>query len=462
MNEQIKYDVIKNLVDHPESANKERAALTLGCSRRHINRMIKGYQNEGKSFFIHGNRGRKPSTTISDELRRTIINLYQTKYYDSNFTHFTELLDKYEDIHISTGSVASILEAEYILSPKIRKAKKKRITKELKAKKDNATSNREKDEIQKNLVAIENAHSRRPRCAYFGELQQMDASSIEWIPGQVWHLHLAIDDARGVITGAWFDTQETLNGYYHVLHQILVNHGIPYKIFTDKRTVFTYKNKKSPSDEEDTYTQFAYACKQLGIELESSSIAQRKARVERLNQTVQSRLPTELRVHGITNIDSANEFLKTYIQEFNDQFGLPQHGIKSVFEAQPSEEKINTILAVLCERTIDCGHSVKFNKRYYKLLDSEGKQVHFSNGTKVMVIKAYDQNLYCCVNDKDIYSLEEIPEHEKKSKNLDLDYKRPKERKKYIPPMTHPWRKTSFQKFVQAQPHRIEEAIANY
>lgn len=343
MNEQIKYDVIKNLVDHPESANKERAALTLGCTKRHINRMIKGYQNEGKSFFIHGNRGRKPSTTISDELRSTIINFYQTKYYDSNFTHFTELLSKYEDIHVSTSTVASILEAEYILSPKIRRAKKKRITKELKAKKDTATSNHEKDEIQKNIVAIENAHSRRPRCAYFGELQQMDASSFEWIPGQVWHLHLSIDDARGIITGAWFDTQETLNGYYHVLHQILVNHGIPYKIFTDKRTVFTYKSKKSPSDEEDTYTQFAYACKQLGIELESSSVAQRKARVERLNQTVQSRLPTELRVHGITNIDSANEFLKTYIQEFNDQFGLPQHGIKSVFEAQPSQEKINTI-----------------------------------------------------------------------------------------------------------------------
>lgn len=167
-------------------------------------------------------------------------------------------------------------------------------------------------------------------------------------------------------------------------------------------------------------------------------------------------------MHGITNIDSANEFLKTYIQEFNDQFGLPQHGIKSVFEAQPSQEKINTILAVLCERTIDCGHSVKFNKHYYRLLDSEGKQIHFNNGTKVMVIKAYDQNLYCCVNDKDIYCLEEIPEHEKKSKDLDIDYKKPKERKKYIPPMNHPWRKASFQKFVQAQPHRIEEAIAQY
>ncbi|MFR3402063.1 MAG: hypothetical protein ACLTUL_07320 [Blautia faecis] len=89
----------------------------------------------------------------------------------------------------------------------------------------------------------------------------MDATPYEWIPAQIWHLHLAIDDATGRITGGWFDTQETLNGYYHVFHQILTTYGIPYKFFTDRRTVFTYKKKNSPSIDEDTYTQFAYACK---------------------------------------------------------------------------------------------------------------------------------------------------------------------------------------------------------
>ncbi|MFQ9590062.1 MAG: hypothetical protein ACLRZ5_00875 [Ruminococcus sp.] len=71
----------------------------------------------------------------------------------------------------------------------------------------------------------------------------MDATPYEWIPAQIWHLHLAIDDATGRITGGWFDTQETLNGYYHVFHQILTTYGIPYKFFTDRRTVFTYKEK---------------------------------------------------------------------------------------------------------------------------------------------------------------------------------------------------------------------------
>ena len=291
MDEQLKYEIIKDLVNHPDTGNKDRAALRLGCTRRHINRMIAGYKKEGKGFFVHGNKGRKPATTISDDIRQQIIDLYRAKYYEANFVHFTELLERYEGVHVSASSVMNILGKEYILSPKVTKAKHKRVKRELKALKKAAKTQKEQDKIQTNLVAVEDAHSRRPRCAYFGELEQMDATPYEWVNGQTWHLHLAIDDALGRITGGWFDTQETLNGYYHVFSQILTDYGIPYKFFTDRRTVFTYKKKNVLSDDKDTYTQFAYACRQLGVELESSSVPQAKGRVERLNQTLQSRLP---------------------------------------------------------------------------------------------------------------------------------------------------------------------------
>lgn len=451
MDEQKKYEVIKKLAD--EGGNKDRAALTLGITRRQVNRLLKAYSEQGKAAFVHGNRGRKPATTIPDDTRAKIIDCYQRKYYDANFTHYTELLESHENISVSVGTVASILESEYILSPKVTKAKKKRITEELRKKQDAAKTKKEKDEIQRNIVAVEDAHTRRPRCAYFGELEQMDATPYEWVPGQIWHLHLAIDDATGRIVGGWFDTQETLNGYYHVFSQILTTYGIPYKFFTDRRTVFTYKKKNSPSLDEDTYTQFAYACKQLGVELESSSVPQAKGRVERLNQTLQSRLPVELRLAGITTIDAANEFLNSYIKEFNGKFALPLDGIKSVFEKQPSAEKINLILAVLDERTVDSGHCIQFENQYYRMMDAHGMQTHYQKGTKVMVIKAFDGNLFCCVNDKDIYALEAIPKHVAKSKDLDADYEDTKPKEKYIPPMNHPWRRNAFGKFAKSQEH---------
>ena len=459
MNEQKKYEVIKSLADHPDTGNKDRAALILGCTKRHINRMLQGYSRNGKDFFIHGNRGKKPATTISIEIRQKVVDLYRTKYFEANFEHYTELLKKNEGISISASSVMGVLESEYILSPKATKAKRRRIKQKLKDQKKAAKTKKELSSIQANLVSVDNAHSRRPRCAYFGELQQMDATPYEWVHGQVWHLHLAIDDASGIVTGAWFDIQETLNGYYHVFEQILNDYGIPYKFLTDKRSVFTYKKKDVLSDDKDTYTQFAYACKQLGIELESSSIPQAKGRIERLNQTLQSRLPIELRLAGVTDINKANEFLHSYIKEFNEKFALPLYGIKSVFEMQPSKEKINLTLAVLTERTVDAGHAIQFEKKFYKMIDHKGVQIHYRKGTKVMLIKAFDRSMFVCVNDKDIYAPDEIPTHEHKSKNLDADYKPPKPKKTYIPAMNHPWRRSAFNKFARSQPHRIKEDL---
>lgn len=455
MDEQRKYEVIKKLVD--EEGNKNRAALTLGISNRHVNRLIKAYKEKGKAAFIHGNRGRKPATSTPDNIRQDVLDLYRTKYYDTNFKHFTELLDRHEGIKLSVSCVTTILESENILSPRVTKQKKKRIKRQLEEERKAAKTNKEIEKIQENLVAVEDAHSRRPRCAYFGEMEQMDASPYEWFGGFKSTLHLAVDDATGRITGAWFDMQETLSGYYHIYHQILSRYGIPYSFFTDRRTVFVYKKKKAPDIGEDTCTQFAYACKQLGTKIEYSSVPQAKGRVERMFQTLQSRLPVELRLAGITDIEAANEFLDSYINEFNAKFALSIDGIKSVFEKQPDEEKINLILAVLTQRKVDSGHCIQFQKKHYRMLDSRSRQIHYRKGTKVMVIQAYDGGLYCCVNDKDIYALDEIPVRAEKSKEFDADTAPDKPKKQYIPAMNHPWRSKNFWKFVKMQEHHWDD-----
>lgn len=454
MDEQIKYETIKELADHPHG-NKKRAALKLGCTVRHINRLIQRYRIQGKSCFSHGNKGRKPASTIPDSLRAQVRDLYQKKYYDANFTHFTELLASKENISLSVSTVASILEEHFILSPLATKAKKRRIRKILRQRQTKATGVKETVQIQSQLVALEDAHPRRPRAKYAGELIQMDASSFVWFGKEKTTLHVAVDDATGMIVGAWFDKEETLNGYYHVFSQILHSYGIPYKFLTDRRTVFTFKKKNSPSLEEDTFTQFAYACHQLGVDLETTSVPQAKGRVERLNATLQTRLPIELRLEGVSSISEANEFLNSHIKEFNAKIALPFNHNKSVFAPQPSDEKINLILSILTERTVDNGHAIRFMRKYYQMRDAENLPVFPRPGTKVMVIQAFDGNLYCNVNDQDIYALMEIPPSESISQAFDFAEKAPdKPKKKYIPPMNHPWRKFAFRKFADSQPHR--------
>ena len=89
MDEQKKYEVIKSLADHPNPPNKQRAALTLGCTVRHINRMLKGYKEHGKAYFIHGNRGRKPANTIPNETRNLVVDLYLCNTMDANFVRIS-------------------------------------------------------------------------------------------------------------------------------------------------------------------------------------------------------------------------------------------------------------------------------------------------------------------------------------------------------------------------------------
>lgn len=178
MDEQKKYEVIKKLVE--TKGNKDRAAMTLGITRRQVDRLINAYKEKGKAAFVHGNRGRKPAITTPDEVRKNVVDLYRTKYYEANFVHFTELLARNEGITLSVSAVTNFLEADNILSPQVTKAKKKRIMKELEQKKAAARTKKEAEKIQANIVAVEDAHSRRPRCAYFGELEQMDASPYEW------------------------------------------------------------------------------------------------------------------------------------------------------------------------------------------------------------------------------------------------------------------------------------------
>ena len=81
---------------------------------------------------------------------------------------------------------------------------------------------------------------------------------------------------------------------------------------------------------EDTFTQFSYACYQLDIDMKTTSVAQSKRRVERLNQTLQLRLPIGFRHANITNIEDANEFLKSCLKKFNKQFILHLDSSKSV------------------------------------------------------------------------------------------------------------------------------------
>ena len=236
------------------------------------------YQIIKKLVETNGNKGRKPAHAISEDTKRMIIDLYQTKYHGANFTHYSELLATNEEISIAPSTVNTILMAKQILSPKACRVTKKRVKKELlEQQKTPCLSKDSNADIEKRIIAIEDAHPRRPRCAYFGEMIQMDASLHLWFGDSKSQLHIAIDDSTGAIVGGYFDEQETLKGYYNIFHQILVGYGIPYMFFTDRRTVFEYKQKRLQPQRRIPSHNLAMRVNSWVLKLEPVAFRKRKA-----------------------------------------------------------------------------------------------------------------------------------------------------------------------------------------
>ena len=156
-------------------------------------------------------------------------------------------------------------------------------------------------------------------------------------------------------------------------------------------------------------------------------------------------------------IEEANAFLPAFLDKYNSKFALCIDNTKSVFEKQPSEQKINLTLSVLSRRIVDTGHSICFKKRHYRTVNSVGTPIYFGKGTKAMVIEAFDKKLYATVEDS-IFALEEIPETQTYSENFDEIL--PTEPKKiYIPRMIHPWKRESFEKFMQKQIEKFKKEL---
>ena len=80
MNEQLKYEIIKEHVEH--GGNKKKIALKLSITIRQVDRLIAKYKEKGKSTFVHGNRSRKPINTLDKSISEDIILLYKNKYQD--------------------------------------------------------------------------------------------------------------------------------------------------------------------------------------------------------------------------------------------------------------------------------------------------------------------------------------------------------------------------------------------
>lgn len=384
------------------------AAAKLGITKQYVNRLKKEYTADGITAFEHGNKGKEKPWKTSKIIQEKIILLYKSTYAGFNFTHFHEKLIEDEKIIISYSSMYELLTKAGFTSPK-----------------------------KQHLRRKENLHPSRPRKEHFGEMLQIDASIHNWfgpdLPKAT--LHGAIDDSTGIIMGLYFDYEETLNGYYEMMWQILNKYGIPEALYGDNRTIFEFRklSEKNQTIDRDVHINFKRVCMQLGIELITTSVSQAKGRVERLWGTLQSRLISELRLRNINNIDDANKYLPEFMRYINKKFALKPDYENSVFVPAPSPREIDFYLSTEFERIVDNGSSFGFNKTKMQFVDENGEIALIPPKTRIKFYQTRSKKLIGVFEGK-MWNLVEV---EKKIKTETIKKGRPI----WKPGPNHPWKK---------------------
>jgi transposase len=356
--------------------DRKRASELLSFSERQISRLKKGLITQGETFLIHKNTNRKPSHAVSSEVKEKILKTYFLPQYESvNFLHFKEVLAENHDIRISYTALSSILKSAGNKSPKSKKPKRRR--------------------------------SRRKRRSCPGELIQIDATPFDWFrDGRMLALHGGIDDATGDVVGLYLCENECLNGYYETMRQCILTHGVPQSAYSDKHTIFRSPKTGRLTVEEViagkvvNLTQFGRAMHELGIDMIFAKTPWAKGRIERLWDTLQSRLPVEFARRGIKTIAEANQYLREeYIQRHNRKFAVKPEG-KSIFVPLRTDVDVDTILCIKKKRKTDASSCFSFKGRLFRI-DTQGyplvparKEIQVLLGPRIGMKVRYKDQVY--------------------------------------------------------------------
>ena len=294
-NEEIRRSRALEEVERGTITLKE-ASVVLEVSYRQAKRLRRRYVTEGIGGLAHGNRGRGAPNALCATLKAQILSLDEGKYKNFNDTHFAEMLLSQEDIVISRETVRK-LRRESGKGPK----RKRRPPKH---------------------------RSRRPPKERMGAMVQWDGSPHSWfgLNHPPCCLLTAVDDATGRLLGALFAPTECGEGYLGLLNIIIRDYGVPLSIYHDRHTIFVRSDTHWSIEEElqgfQHPTNVGRVLEELGIASIPANSPQAKGRVERGFGTLQDRLVAELGFEGITDMDTANQWLKdSFIPRYNERFG---------------------------------------------------------------------------------------------------------------------------------------------
>ena len=234
----------------------------------------------------------------------------------------------------------------------------------------------------------------RERKPCFGAMMQLDGSHHDWFEGRRGKcvLMVMVDDATNRLWAQFFE-EETTHASYDMLEGWCRKYGLPQSLYVDRDSIYRCEGLGSIAEQmagQAPQTQFGRAMKQLGVELILANSPQAKGRVERMNGVLQDRLVKAMRLAGIKDMTTANEFLvKTYLPEHNRKFRYEPASAVDAHQAVPG--KLVEVLSWEVERVVQRDWTVASGGKKYQL-DKQHEAMSLA-GKKVIVRTLRDERV---------------------------------------------------------------------
>ena len=315
--------------------SQKEAGTILNLSRRQIKRLLKAYRTQGAAGLVSKQRGRASNNCLSETVKQKALDVLKSKYQGFGPTLAHEKLVEKEKLQLSKESVRKLMIAENLW--KARKTKK---------------------------VVV---HQLRERRACFGELVQIDGSPHDWFEGraEACVLLVFIDDATGKLLRLQFVDCESFLNYAQAAEGYFRQYGKPVALYSDKHGIFRVNQRSVGTGE--AITQFGRAMQELDIQIICANTPQAKGRVERAIQTLQDRLPKEMRLRGIATRTAGNAYLPEFIQDFNQRFGEEPRSAVDAHRPLTPKDNLAQILTWQETRSLSKNLTLQFQNTVYQI-----------------------------------------------------------------------------------------------
>jgi transposase len=335
-----------------------QAAEIIGVTPRSMRRWRRRFELYGYDGLLDRRR-RKPSSRAApfEEVQR-ILRLYREKYGGFNGRHFHQIARREHGVRLSYSFVKKALQGAGLLPKRRARGRHRR--------------------------------RREPR-ACFGEMLLVDGSRHPWltlVPERMLTLMTVIDDATKRLLYAEFFEAESSEAVMTVLREVIVKHGLPMALYTDRAGWAVYTPRAGEPPDRTRLTQVGRALKQLGIEHILSYSPQARGRTERANRTLQDRLTNEMRVAGIRTRSRANAYLRDrFIADYNDNFAVAPRDLEPAF-VPLGRTDLDSILCHQDERTVGRDNTVVLDGVRLQIDKQRGRRT--CAGLRVLVRRHLD------------------------------------------------------------------------